>query len=76
MYDDHYQASLYETWYVVVEARLRMDVHALMGQQSPGDLIVRGDRYSRRVRAFSSRPAEVTFEPDSAFQLVPGAYNR
>ncbi|CAN0278334.1 unnamed protein product [Ectocarpus sp. 8 AP-2014] len=76
VYDDHYQGSLYETWHVIVQARLRMDVHSLLGQQSPADLIVRGDRYSRKVRAFSSCPAEVSFEPANAFQLVPGAYNR
>ena len=76
VYDDQYQGSLYETWHIVVQARLRMDIHALLGQQSPADLIVRGDRYSRKVRAFSSAPAEVAFKPNSAFQLVPGAYNR
>lgn len=76
VYDDHYQGSLYETWHIIVQARLRMDVHSLLGQQSPADLVVRGDRYSRKVRAFSSAPAEVSFEPENAFQLVPGAYNR
>lgn len=76
VYDDHYQGSLYETWHIIVQARLRMDVHSLLGQQSPADLVVRGDRYSRKVRAFSSAPAEVMFEPANAFQLVPGAYNR
>lgn len=76
VYDDHYQGSVYETWHIVVQARLRMDVHSLLGQQSPADLVVRGDRYSRKVRAFSSMPTEVSFEPANAFQLVPGAYNR
>lgn len=76
VYNDHYQSSLYETWHIVVQARLRMDVHSLLGQQSPADLVVRGDRYSRKVRAFSSAPAEVSFEPPNAFQLVPGGYNR
>eukprot|EP00903_Cladosiphon_okamuranus_P007182 g6974.t1 len=76
VYGDHYQGSLYETWHIIVQARLRMDVHSLLGQQSPADLVVRGDRYSRKVRAFSSAPAEVSFEPENAFQLVPGAYNR
>ncbi len=76
VYNDHFQGSLYETWHVVVQARLRMDVHSLLGQQSPADLVVRGDRYSRKVRAFSSAPSEVSFEPPDAFQLVPGAYNR
>lgn len=76
VYDDHYQGALYETWHIIVQARLRMDVHSLLGQQSPADLVVRGDRYSRKVRAFSSAPAEVSFEPANAFQLVPGAYNR
>ncbi|CAM9648112.1 unnamed protein product, partial [Sphacelaria rigidula] len=76
VYNDHYQASLYETWHVVVHARLRMDMHSMLGQQSPADLVVRGDRYSRKVKAFSSSPAEISFEPQNAFQLVPGAYNR
>lgn len=76
VYNDHFQGSLYETWHVIVQARLRMDVHSLLGQQSPADLVVRGDRYTRKVKAFSSAPAEVSFEPANAFQLVPGAYNR
>lgn len=76
VYNDHFQASLYEAWHIVVQARLRMDIHSLLGQQSPADLVVRGDRYSRKVRAFSSAPSEISFEPQNAFQLVPGGYNR
>lgn len=76
MYDDHFQGSLYEVWHVIVQARLRMDIHSLLGQQSPADLVVRGDHYSRKVRAFSSSLTEVSFEPANSFQLVPGVYNR
>ncbi|CAM9648120.1 unnamed protein product [Choristocarpus tenellus] len=76
VYNDHHQTSLYEIWHVVIHSRLRLDIHSLLGQATPVDLVVRGDRYSRRVLASSSSPAEVFFNPPNAFQLVPGAYNR
>jgi hypothetical protein len=41
------------------------------------DLVVRGDSYARRARAFVSDPQDsVTLSPNAPFQLTPGAYNR
>ncbi|CAM9334375.1 unnamed protein product, partial [Phaeothamnion confervicola] len=76
LYDDPFQARLHEVWHVVVQSRLRLDAHASVGQSAPVDIVVRGDRYARRVRCFSSAPADVSFDPPGPFQLVPGAYNR
>jgi len=55
-------------------------MHGTVGSVVSLDLVVRGDRYSRRARAFTSHStslsANVSFIPENAFQLVPGAYNR
>ena len=42
------------------------------------DLVIRGDRYPRRAKAFCSFNAfdRVSFRPENVFQLIPGAYNR
>jgi hypothetical protein len=65
-------------WQVVVQSRQRLDVHSSVGCASTADLVVRGDRYARRARAYAlPSPADVVhFKPDTVFQLVPGAYNR
>jgi hypothetical protein len=49
LYDDHLHSALSEVWLVTVHSLLRMDVHGVMGQGSPCDLVVRGDRFSRQV---------------------------
>ena len=54
---------------------LRVDVHGLVGQGTPSELMVKGDQYSRRVKCFTSHPSETAFTLKTAFQLVPGAYN-
>ena len=77
LYDDPYQSRLHETWHVVVQSRQRLDVHSNVGSTAAVDLVVRGDRYARRVRAFASpSPDAFAFSPQQVFQLVPGAYNR
>eukprot|EP00953_Heterococcus_sp_UTEX-ZZ885_P009704 5698-Heterococcus_DN1.PRE.2 len=76
VYNDHHRASLHEIWHVVVQSRLRLDVHSPLGQSSATDLVVRGDRFTRRVQCFSSSPTDCSFDPGAIFQLVPGAYNR
>ena len=55
-----------------------MDVHGSVGSVSATDLVLRGDRFARRARAYSSVSTtdRLTFSPDKVFQLVPGAYNR
>lgn len=78
IYNDPYQSQLDEVWQVVVQTRQRLDVHGTVGCASSADLVVRGDRYARRARAYAlPSPADVVhFRPDAVFQLVPGAYNR
>ena len=54
-----------------------MDIHASLGSVSSVDLVVRGDRYARRAHAYSSHCGDrMNFEPNTTFQLVPGAFNR
>ena len=61
----------------MVQSRLRLDVHGPVGSSASVDLVVRGDRFARRARAFSSNTSDrVDFLPVNVFQLVPGAYNR
>lgn len=61
----------------MVQTRQRVDIHGSVGSTSEVDLIVRGDKFSRRVRAFSSsNSADFRFRPHTSFQLVPGAFNR
>jgi hypothetical protein len=77
IYEDPYQSELHEVWHVVVQSRQRVDLHASVGSTSTVDLVVRGDRYARRARAFASQGADqIAFEPKSTFQLIPGAFNR
>jgi hypothetical protein len=55
-----------------------MDVHSSVGGVGSVDLVVRGDRFPRKCRAFGTHsPADdLRFQPANFFQLVPGAYNR
>jgi nephrocystin-4 len=77
LYNDAHHAQLYEVWHVVVQARLRLNVHAALGQTTPTDIVVRGDdRHARRVQCFTSSPKDVIFDPPGIFQLTAGAYNR
>ena len=63
LYGDEHRTRLLELWHVTVAARLRLDLHATLGQAVTADLVVRGDSYTRRVRALSSAPADVSFAP-------------
>jgi len=63
----------------MVHSRLRLDIHGVIGNNSLTDLVLRGDKQSRRVRAFGGvnlAAQKISFRPESVFQLVPGAYNR
>lgn len=60
-----------------MQSRQRVDIHASLGSVSTVDLVVRGDRYARRAHAYSSHCGDrMMFEPNTTFQLVPGAFNR
>lgn len=78
IYNDPHQSVLHEVWQVFVYSRLRLDVQSMVRSPSAADLVVRGDRFSRRARAFCSQSSaySVAFKPENVFQLVPGAYNR
>ena len=76
IYEDHFQGVVHECWHVVVQSRLRLDVHAPVGQSTPSDLVIQGDKFARRVQVYSSSPVETAFDPSRPFQLVPGAFNR
>ena len=78
LYNDPYQSQLHEVWQVVMHSRLRLDIHGTVGTPSTADLVIRGDQFPRRVKAFASTSQAqfVHFKPDNVFQMVPGAYNR
>lgn len=77
IYNDPYQASLYETWHVLVQTRQSVHMHSSIGGSSSLDLIVRGDRYTRRGHAYSSQVVDaVQFQPESTFQLIPNVFNK
>lgn len=68
-----------------MHTRQKLDLHCTLGNATSLDLVVRGDRYARRSRAWNSPTSQggaasgvdqVTLRPDIPFQLVPGAYNR
>lgn len=70
-----------QTWHVVVQSRQRLDLSGAVGTSSQVDLVVRGDRFARRVKAYSGpislgSDLGIYFQPSGAFQLVPGAFNR
>lgn len=77
LYDDQYHSKLHELWHVVIQYRQRLDVHGPIGSSSVVDLVVRGDQFPRRARAFISHSVDnVSIAPTAGFQLTPGAYNR
>ena len=77
LYDDQYHCSLHELWHVMIQFRQRLDVHGPIGSNSIVDLVVRGDNFPRRARAFVSGTTDnVSIAPNAGFQLTPGAYNR
>jgi hypothetical protein len=67
-----------QVWQVVVQSRQRLDLHGAVGTTAQVDLVVRGDRFARRARVYASPCLQdhIYFQPNSLFQLVPGAYNR
>lgn len=77
-----------QIWQFTVHTRQKLDLHCTLGNATSLDLVVRGDRYARRSRAWHSPAStsvaggstagvdQVSLRPDIPFQLVPGAYNR
>jgi len=76
LYADPFHANLKAVWQVCVQPMQRVDFHGVLGQSASKELIVKGDRFSRRVQCFTSNAGETQLLPDGPFQLVPGAFNR
>ncbi|GAB9466353.1 hypothetical protein Gpo141_00003730 [Globisporangium polare] len=91
LYEDKYYAKIYEVWQVRIQAKMRLDIHAVMGQSVKNELIIRGDGTStsgggnggrggvkRHVRCFTTfeHTDHIQFRPSQVFQLVPNAFNR
>lgn len=69
--------NVIQVWHIIVHSRQRLDVNSSVGSTATVDLVVRGDRYARRARAFVSNSLDrVTFDPSELFQLVPQSFNR
>lgn len=81
VFRDRFCARLAEMWHVVVHSRLRADLAGVAGQAAGVELVVRGDRTPRVVRAYAA-PAggasigDATFDPPQDFRLVPHAHNK
>jgi hypothetical protein len=77
VYDDEYQAVLSEIWLVIVQSKLKVDVSTPAGSSSSLDLVVRGDRYGRRVKIFSNASSRlISFNPSTVMQMTAGVFNR
>ena len=76
IYDDQYQGDLADIWYIVVQSCLKIDAFTSVGSVSAVDLIVRGDSYKRRVRAYSSSPSTISFLPSTVMQMSSRVSNR
>lgn len=84
LYDDKYYATVFEVWQVRIQAKLRLDIHAVLGQSVKNELVIRapaaavGSSKRRHVRCFTTfeHVHELQFRPAQVFQLVPNAFNR
>ncbi|KAF1320875.1 Nephrocystin-4-like protein, partial [Globisporangium splendens] len=43
LYDDKYHTKVHEIWQFRIQAKLRVDIHAVVGQRAKNELIIRGD---------------------------------
>ena len=76
VFNDPYQGDLADVWYVVVQSRLKIDSFTSVGSTSTVDLIARGDKHNRRVRAYSSAPDVISFLPSTVMQMSASVSNR
>ena len=76
VYNDPFHADLRSILHFFVQEMERVDIHAIAGQRSTKELLLKGDEFSRRVRCYSNCPGEVRFFPTKTFQLIPGAFNK
>ena len=59
LYNDRYHSKVHEIWHICIQSMLRLDVHAVMGQNVKNELILKGDQHSRQVKCFTSHPQEI-----------------
>ncbi|GLD97199.1 hypothetical protein PINS_up005882 [Pythium insidiosum] len=83
VYDDELLSRVHELWQVRIQAALRLDVHALLGQSVRSELVIKGDdqpfaRRRRLVQCVTTRhhARHVAFRPSQVFALAPDAFNR
>lgn len=77
VYDDQFRCSLNEVWHVFVQTRQKLDIHGVVGSRRTFDLVIRGDRFSRRIQAFSSCSQDIlSFSPHGTTQMVTGVFNK
>ncbi|KAG2522009.1 hypothetical protein JM16_005764 [Phytophthora kernoviae] len=89
LYDDKYYARVYEVWQIRIQSKLRVDVHAVLGQSMRHELVIKGDGAPSRQGAVSGESKRhvkcftpvlhrsiIQFRPAQVFSLVPQAFNR
>ena len=83
VFRDRFCAKLAELWHCVVHSRLRADLNGVAGQAAGVELVVRGDRTPRVVKAYAAvaggaggSTGDATFDPPDEFRLVPHAHNK
>ncbi|KAF4034641.1 EF-hand domain pair [Phytophthora infestans] len=82
LYDDVYYARVFEVWQIRIQSKLRVDVHAVLGQSVRHELVIKGDGgpsgHKRHVMCFTPMQHRefVQFRPAQVFTLMPQAFNR
>lgn len=84
LYDDQYYARVYQVWQVHIQSKLRVDMHAILGQTVRHELVIKDDRIianqkeRRHVMCFTPMHHRnvMQFRPAQVFTLVPQAFNR
>ncbi|KAG7388506.1 hypothetical protein PHYPSEUDO_012292 [Phytophthora pseudosyringae] len=86
LYDDKYYARVFQVWQIRIQSKLRVDVHAVLGQSVCHELVIKGpssredqeEAPKRHVMCFTPTQQRdlVQFRPAQVFALVPQAFNR
>jgi hypothetical protein len=88
IYNDAYHSDLSERIQVIVNSRQRVDVHGHLGSKCKIEFLLKGDKISRRVKAYTSispvsnQPTNsllsnlnISLKPHSVFDLEAGKLN-
>lgn len=83
LYEDKYYARVFEIWQIRIQSKIRLDLHAVLGQSVTNELVIKGDlpnnhQQQRHVQCFTTAAHRhlVGFRPSHVFSLVPNAFNR